>query len=382
MLKEYPKFKRGEAEKIYDKLPEGEQKIIKKYMLYRAGNDLSDTSDLRRYIIQIRHIIRCNFKKFKKLDQHADLSILIKNSHLSLEVKKNLKINLNNFFGEYLMPKEWTKQFRRVYSNKNAHKGDDTENENIKDLPTDKEVEDMLKTENRTYWKSFLLVQDFTGLRTKECRTIEIPKITFNSDNTATIEIYMTKTGKDKVVFTDKQTTDFIKKLIQEYENTKTLGKYLFPSPTDIEKPVDKNSVNRWFRNLSFKATGKHYKNYALRHRKAKKLYDLADRNIISENTALKLLGHSRSQKETYVNRAKEEDIIILKKQAFNTEISEERKNELEKRIQLQDAAIKRISNLAEKQKGINKEMVHMLLNKGDKGDEMLKKLFPDLVEN
>lgn len=330
MLKEYPKFARGEAEKLFKGFPKTEQKLIEDYIFYRKAAGLGDASDLRRYVIQIRHIIDCNFKDFTELEQHTRLIVLIKDSHLSNEVKKNMKINLNNLFGEFLFEDWWSIKFRKIYSNKKL-KGEGSEKKKIKMIPTDEEFEKMLKSETSVFYKTFLLVQESTGLRTKECRCIELEKIKFEEDNTGIIGIYMTKTGEeaDKTVFTNKQTTDFIKKLIEELKNTDRYKKYLFPSPKDLDQPIHKNTINKWFRNLSFKSTGKHYTNYSLRHKKSKMLYELADKNIISENTALKLLGHGRSQKERYVNRPKEEDIKILKEQAFNTEISDDEKNEL-----------------------------------------------------
>jgi len=345
MLKQYPKFKRGEVDKIYKKLPKTEQKLIQDYLFYRQAGGLTNTSDLKRLMIQIRHIINCNFKDFKTLEQHTRLIVLIKESYLSNETIPNIKINLNNFFGEYLFSGWWDRKFRKIYSNKKL-KGDGSENTNINNIPTDLEIEKMLKSETSIFYKTFFLIQEVTGMRTKECRCIELDKVEFNSDGTATIEIYMTKTGKTKIVFTDKQTTDYIKKLIEELKNLNRYKKYLFPAPKDINKPIHKNTINKWFRSLSFRATGKYYKNYSLRHRKSKMLYELSDKNIISENTALKLLGHGRSQKERYVNRAKEEDIKILKEQAFNTEVSPEKKAELEQKLENYKKELDRVKKL------------------------------------
>lgn len=337
MLKKYPRFERGEVEKIYKKLSKSEQKLIKDYLNYRQVNGLGNTSDLRRYLIQVRHIINQNFKKFKDFNEHIKLCLIIKESWLSNEVKKNLKINLNNFFGEFLFPDSWNKKFSRIYSNKNQKKekgeGSDNKTSNS-DLPTDKELEKMIKSELSLFWKTFLLVLIAAGLRTIEARKIIVKKITFNPDGTATIEVYMTKTGGTKFVFMDTQTTDFIKKLIEEQKNTNSLGKYLFHSPTDKDKPIHKNSVNKWFKELSIRATGRHFKPGFLRKKKATQLYNLAKNNVIAENTALKLMGHSRSMMKTYDKTPPEKEIKILKQQAFKTEISEGKKHELEEKIE------------------------------------------------
>ncbi len=335
MLKKYPKFKRGQAETVFNKLSEAEQKLIEDYLFYRKSRGLGNSNDLRRYIIQVRKIIDCDFKKFDTLDKLSRLSVLINESYLSKEVKKNLRINLKHLF-KYLFPSKWHSEFMELdcFSNKKK-KGEESEDGVIShnDLPTDKNVEDMLKTEPTTFYKTFLLLQNSTGLRTIENRKVEINKITFDKDGTSRIEIFMTKTGKSKYVFPDKQTTDHIKKLIEELKNTGRIGKYLFPSISDSDKPIPKNTINKWFKNLSKKATGRFLKPYWLRHKHATKLYDMAMNNIISKDVATKLLGHSKDMSERYIHRPKEKEIAILKDQAFNTEISEKQKNEYLQRI-------------------------------------------------
>lgn len=333
MLKKYPRFARFEIENIHKSLPSTEQKIIEDYLFYRKSRGLGDraASDLRRKIIQIRHIIDCDFKSFDSLQNLTRLSVLIRESYLSNNMKANLKIDLGNFF-KYLFP-DWSSRFMSLdcFSNKN-HKGQGSEEGKINDvdLPKDEDVENMLKSEHSTFWKTFLLFQATTGTRTIEARTLEVKNITFDKDKTATIRIFMTKTGKEKVVFTDKQTTDHIKKLIEEKKNTKTLGKYLFSSPLNQDEPISKNSVNKWFKLLSLKATGKAYYPYLLRHKKATELYRLAKENVISKDVALNLMGHSKEMSERYTHLPRAKEIEILKAQAFNIEISPDKKHELE----------------------------------------------------
>jgi hypothetical protein len=186
----------------------------------------------------------------------------------------------------------------------------------------------------------------------------------------------MTKNAKPKIVFTDKQTTDFIKKLIEEQKNNKTSGKYLFHSPINPNVPIHKNSVNKWFKNLSIKATGRHIKPYFLRHKKATTLYKLAKNNKIAESTALRLMGHSRSLMERYDHTPTDEEIEILKSQAFVTELSPEKKHEIEVKL---DKVIKENESIIKENK-IQKKMLIFLgkdkiKNMGVKGKEEWKRL-------
>jgi len=330
MLKTYPKFKRFEVEEIYKKLSDSEKKLITDYLFYRESCGLQKTDEVRRTILKIKKIIECDFKDFKELEQHTRLVVLIKKSDLAYSVKQNMKIDLNNFFGEYLFSDWWSAKFRRIYSNKNGKKGDSSKPKKDTIIVTDDDIKKMLIKENSTYWRTFLLLQDVTGMRTKECRTTELSKITYNNDKTSTIEVYMTKTGKTKIVFADTETTTWIKKLIEEHKTMGKIGKYLFPSRHNSNIPISKDIVNKWFRKLAIGATGKHLIPYGLRKKKATLLYGLAKNNKIAESTALRLMGHSKSQMGVYDMTPKDEEIKILKSQAFNIEVSPEKKHELE----------------------------------------------------
>ena len=74
---------------------------------------------------------------------------------------------------------------------------------------------------------------------------LPLDKIKFDSDGTAMIQTFMTKNGKPKDGVTYNQATDYIKKLIEEKKNAGKLGKYLFCSKKDINKPLPKNNFNR-----------------------------------------------------------------------------------------------------------------------------------------
>lgn len=351
MLKIYPKFKRGEIEKIYSKLPKQAQKEIEDYINFRESCGLKNTADLKRYVIQIRHIIECNFKDFNTLEQTIKLSLIINEAKLSGSVKANLKINTSNLL-KYFHP-DWIAKFRglKSFSNKGNKSGDETGIMDS-DLPTDKDIENMLKSETSVFYKTFLLIHAQTGNRTIETRTIENKNITFNKDGTSTIEIFMTKTGKKKYNFLDNQTSEYIKKLQEEQKNGGTFGKYLFPAPKNINAPIHKNTINKWFRILSKKATGREYYPYILRHKKATQLYTLAFEKKISESVAAQLMGHAVSMSKTYVHRPDKQTIEILKKQAFNTEISEEKELKIEKEVKEIKKEIAELRILVNEMKG------------------------------
>lgn len=370
MLKTYPKFKRGEIEKIFNGLSKESQDEINNYISYRESTGLEDSRDVKRYIIQIRHIIECDFKKFDKLNDVVNLSKLIKDSYLSESVKSNLKINLKNLF-QYIHP-DWMPRFMglKCFSNRKP-KGKDseekTETYKPEDLPTEEDDKKILQTEKSNYWKTFFMIHSQSGNRTIETRTIKNDKITFSKDGGCEIEIFMTKTGNKKFNILNNQAADFIRKLQQEQRNTGTLGKYLFHSvhnhKADPNKPISKNAVNEQYRIMTKKATGRIINPYAWRHRKGTEVYTLSTENKISKDVAAQLMGHSSDMAPTYVHRPDEKTIQILKQQLknINIEISPERKHELEIKVEQLEKQMK--LKEAEHQKKINKIML-ILKNK------------------
>lgn len=352
MLKKYPNFKRGEIEKVYNSLSGPEKKFIEDYIFYRKANGLNAPNkikDTRRFIIQLIHILEGSIKNCDSLDKVNRLSVLIKESGLAPNTVKCNLIDTANVL-KYTFD-DWVTRFRadnkrgiKCFSNfKNKSDGE------MKETPSEKEVEDMLKTETRTFWKTFFLVELDSKNRIIETRTYENDKIKLQKDGTSIVEVYMSKTNKTKYNFLSIQTTDYIKKFQEEQKNEGIFGKYLFHSPNNSNKPISKNAVDNWFKKLSLKATGKSYTPYCLRHFGATKLYNLAKRNIIPESTALKLLGHSKSMMETYDHTATEEEVEILKEQVFNLEISPERKHKLEEEMALIKKEVKELKEIIKK---------------------------------
>ena len=335
MLIQYPKFKKGEVEKIHKNLNNSEKSRLKNYLLYRESRGLSKrgTQDIRRYLLQLYKIIGGDFLKINSEIKASKLSLVISNSYLSLEVRKNLLINTQNALKYFF--NDWSVRFRglEMFNRKKLNKGENSKKRDYEIL-TDDEIRKIFQTEKSNYWKTFFKIQEQTGGRTKEIRTLENKNISFNEDGTSTIKIYMSKTGKTKFVFCDNEATNLIKKLQEEQENLQHKGKYLFYSAKNKEKSISKNQVNFWFRHLTLKAIGKKCQNYQLRHRRATILYKLANENKISDDTAIKLLGHSKSMKEKYTHISEKERIKILKAQVFLMNIPKKKKHQLELKIE------------------------------------------------
>jgi integrase len=175
MLKEYPKFKRGEIEKIYKNLDKSQKEELDRLLLYREGRGLNNTKlkDIRRYLLQEYHIIGGTFKKEISNETEATkLSLLIKKSHYSKDVKINLLIDTANTL-RYIHS-DWAIRFKdlEMFSPKQFNKGDGSEPKDY-DLLSDEDIKKIYRAETTLYWKCFFKVLEQTGLRIKEARTIQ-----------------------------------------------------------------------------------------------------------------------------------------------------------------------------------------------------------------
>lgn len=364
MLDNYPKFKRGEIKTIRENFPAKTKQFLKDYFEYREATGLKDLSNLTRYVCHVRHIIEKPFEEFSDYKEHVRLINIIKKSSLSEGVKFNILVDLNNLF-EYVFPVMWKREnkFKELYCGKKGKKGpifvkpafDESK------LPTDEEIDKMLQAENDLSWKCFLLIASSTGARQTEIRHTENSLITFDEDGTSRIEMNMSKNDKKKIVFLDATTTSYVKRLQEKLKKQDRLGKYLFPSKYKSMngEPISRANVCDRIKELSKKATGRELTIHKFRHLKSTYLYGLVKNNKISESTALSLLGHGKSMMSTYDHTPKDEEIAILKEQAFNPEITEDERNILQKRIDDQQEQLTKLSDTTNQR---NSELLIMSL--------------------
>lgn len=350
MLNKYPKFKRGEIEEFYNKLSRGEKTLIGDYLKFRRARGVSTEekiSDIRRYIIQLRLILERDFNKLNLKDMRSLLAI-INDSHLSDNVKNNLKIDIKNFL-KFLF-KDWSVRFSNFDDIKVSANKKNEKKLNPKSILKKEDIEKLVKHEKSNYWKALFLTQYEGSLRTKEVRFLKWDDIIFNVDgDISEINIYATKTKKSRIIFV-KEATFYLQKLKEEQENTQTKGVYIFHSKIDINRPISKGAVSIWMRALSQKALGHKIWNYLLRHSRGTELYRLAKEGKIAKDTAIKFMGHSEDMSEFYTHLDESDVKEMLKNQIYKLEdLPEEKKHELEVRIDEQDKKISSLYKILEK---------------------------------
>ena len=334
MLDEYPRFKRGQSREAYEKLPAKDKQILEEYVKYcliTAGRD--KVEDNKRDIIRLRLVI----DSFDKLDLKAlrHFLFVLEKSNLLTETKNNAKIHIQKFLRWHF--KDWSERFDE-FKDVKTRNGLNEEKINGKTLLTKDEIEKIIRKENSLFWKAYFLVQYEGGLRTKEARSIKWEDLRFNIDgDISELNIYATKTKKARVVYL-KEATFYLQRLKEESERK---SPFVFPSAMDVNKPITKFSVSRWFKNHVSKVIGRKIWAYILRHTRAKELY-ITNGGKIPEKTAQKFMGHKKSMVDVYSHISNEDIKEAMSKIIYKFEdLPEQKKHELEEEIKKHKAQLK-----------------------------------------
>ncbi len=79
MLKEYPKFERGEIEQFYKSISKKEKLMLDEYLIYRKARGLvseAKIKDTRRYLLHMRCILQKELKEIDLKDLRNLLAII------------------------------------------------------------------------------------------------------------------------------------------------------------------------------------------------------------------------------------------------------------------------------------------------------------------
>lgn len=331
MLKKYPKFLRGQLQEIYESFSSDEKKVIENYLNYRKIESKSESKikDYRRYITQFKHIIEKNFDNITYQDIIEFLSLL-NQTERTLAGKDDLKSCIKNFlkwkYGD------WSKRFKdlKIIKTHSTLKKKNHKKINSETMLSKEEVEKLIKGEESNYWKTFFITLFESALRPIELRTLKWKDVNFNvKGDISELNVFSSKTSTFRKSYV-KDSTFYLKKLKNNSES-----EYIFPSPNDNNKPISKSASEMRLNRLSIKVFGKKVNPYILRHSRATQLYKLSNENKISKDAVIKFMGHSKDMSELYTNLDGETIKNIITQQVYNFEdIPEERKHELEEKIE------------------------------------------------
>src|SRR3989339_831488 len=354
MLKEYPTYERGEVVEIHKKLKKEQKEIVKDYLQYRAGSCAPrKLEDIKRHVVSWHHIFEKDYDNIN-LKDIRDFLALLNNSKRELSVKNEIKTNLKNFLRWRF--RDWSLKFDDLRDIK-TRQGLNERKINSNTILKRENIEQIMKTENRIFWKTFFITLYETGFRPGELRNLRWDNIKFNvKGNISEISIYSTKTKKARVVYV-KEATKFLQKLMDEQEKTGNKSEIVFHSPADKNKSLTKSSLTLWLNALSLKALGRKIHPYIVRHSRATELYRLAKQNKIAKDVAIDFMGHSEDMSKVYTHLNKEEIKQILTSVYNFEDIPKEKKHQLEREVELLKERMKEL----EKKRKSSDELINKL---------------------
>ena len=336
MLESFPHFERGQIDAFYKTISKQNKELLEEYFEYRRARGVNTDDkikDIRRFLLQLKFIIKKEYKALDLKDFRKFLALL-NNSYLSEHHKNNVKADLKNFL-KFIFP-DWSMRFNNFEDLRYNSNARNEEKINASAMISKDNIDKLISHEPKIYWKAFLLIQYEAGLRTKEVRFLKWEDVQLNVDgDLSELKIYATKTGKSRPLFVEKA-THYLKLLKEEQENLGEKSVYIFHAKVKTTNPVHKSTVNMWFRRLTKRVLGAQKWNYLLRHSRATELYKLAKENKISKDTAIKFMGHSEDMSSTYTHLDKEDVKKMLKEQVYHLEkLPPEKKHALELEIEI-----------------------------------------------
>ncbi len=334
MLKDIPIFKRGQFAKVYEKLSKKNKSILDDYKKECLEGCSQDKAlDMQRNILKLHLTLQKDFIDIN-LEQAKIFMQILKDSKLSDSAKNDINAHVLRLLR--MIHKDWSERFdnfksplfKQIRNPQNKRKIDEDT------VLTKDEIKKLLTTENKTFWKAFLMTQYEGALRTKEVRELTWEAIGKEDGDYYSFNLFATKTQKDKPIVLS-EAKKWIDKLRQEQINTNQKGKYIFHSMKDINKPIPKFNVSIWMRQLSKKALGREIWCYVLRHTRGTEYKKLIKEKKLSKDNALETMGHSEKMFDKIYSHVDKEAIReMIKEQVYNFEdLPEEKKHELKKEI-------------------------------------------------
>lgn len=304
---------------IYEKLSKGERETMDKfkdYMLISASEERS--KEAIRELLRFREVIGIEFNKIELEDLEYFLKEL-KQSSFADYSKNKIKGHIQRFLRRHF--KDWSLRFDNFDVIKYNSKAQRKKPITSESLITEKEFDKLIKSEKSLFWKTFLMVQYEGALRTGETRTLKWSKISFSDDGFCVLKIASkknkdaTETERDLPL---KNSTPYLLDLKQQQKTLHISSEWVFPSPHDHKKNISK-SVNNWFKKLTKRVLGREIVNYNLRHKKASEFKEKIQKGEMTEDSAIKFMGHSQKMfNKTYADMDKGDRIKILQEQIYS----------------------------------------------------------------
>lgn len=345
MKKKYPNYRKTGTSFIEKKLSPKDKKDLQDFLTHCSTDaGLYKVQCRKSELLQIRDIIEKPFSKWNNKDIEGFLAVLNHDSRKPW-TKKGLAVTLSVFI-KNKFKKDWREKFDNLESIRRFSrklKPDNSELYSEDQLPTAEDQDKLIRSASSIRDKLYISMQE-GGLPPKVQLTAKFKdfKIDSPEPGVTTFHYFRTKNNKKFIFPFGKTVTYYLKQYKQEYPFGKpTEEDFVFPSPTDRNKPVTVTTMWYMFKRLSKKAgIDKNLSQYKFRHKVLSENY-----NKFPEEVHRQLYGHVPGSKQTgtYSHRHKEEETlqIALDKLHKVQTVTEEQKNKYDREIKLLKDIIK-----------------------------------------
>lgn len=200
------------------------------------------------------------------------------------------------------------------------------------DMLSEKDFEKLMKAEDSSFWKAYFMTMFYGGCRPNEVIKLKRNDVEF-ADDGAYITIYSGKNKREFIKFIPSDSAFYLKKIYDKGFD------YIFTNER-TQKPISVKGAYWKIRQLSEKALGHKIDLYTLRHSIATIIYNKDD---IKDDDIARQMGHTKSQKGTYVHNDKKKLRERARKIYVSPEeLPPEKKHELEKEVEKLKEEIKK----------------------------------------
>lgn len=365
MKKTYPKYDKGELEKIYETFSKEEKKLTEEFIL-KCGitaKTKEKLNKIKRIIIQFRDVTELSLKNQTTESVNTFLFIL-NASNRSVWTKNEIKVYLKRFLKGLYKDLEMIENIK-TDNKRGLNPQKITEN----NLINEKDIEKMIRFARGFKEKAYVLLSFNTGARPIELINLKFKDIKFE-ENHADVNLFSPKTQRSRTFPVVRETMKALWELKEHYPFPNVSNQdYVFPSRWR-DRPLTTNGINKMLRRMALSSEiNKDVWGYLLRHSKATKLYEELPTPIVE-----KLMGH-QDQYRTYAHisskKAKEE---LLDKIYKIKEMPQEKENELKERIKKLERALEITQEKIEYVLGVE-NLLKEVENERKKSKEEVKRL-------
>ncbi len=362
------------SQSIYKKLSKTDKEIINNFKIHLQGSaSVERSKEGVREVLRFQKVLGKPFNDINISDLEYFLKELNKKHFADYSMNK-----IKGFVCRFLkwkFPKEWKDRFNEFASISYNNEAERKTPMGEKDILTKAEIEKIMKTEHKLYWKTFFMVQYQGALRTLETRKLAWSEIEDDGkDEFCFLKITSKKNKNAKKKIREiplKEATYFLRELKKQQEEQGIESLWVFHG-NDPKTYISK-AVNMWLKKLTKKAIGRSVTNYNLRHTRATELKTMVLKNKMSKDNAIAFMGHSEKMfDKVYSHTERAEAKKIMKNQIYKLEyMPKKKKHELEEQIDklekqlavfgVQEDRLKKVEESSIKSKADNKKIMDEL---------------------